>query len=52
MPIVKMNFPKIKKLIYGDACMCMELGWVEFKTSQQSDVQNCGASQRRRKKKV
>ncbi len=31
--------------------MCMELGWVEFKTSQQSDVQNCEASQIRKKKK-
>ncbi len=26
--------------------MCMELKWVEFKTSQQSNVQNCEASQR------
>jgi hypothetical protein len=28
----------------------MELGWV-LKTSQQSNVQNCEASQRRRKKR-
>jgi len=30
----------------------MELGWVEFKTSQQSDVQNSEASQKRKKKKI
>jgi hypothetical protein len=48
----KNELPNIKKLIYGDACMCTELGWVEFKTSQQSIVQNCEAFQRRKKKKV
>jgi hypothetical protein len=47
----KNELPNIKKSIHGDICMCMELGWVEFKTSQQSNVQNCEASQRRRKKR-
>lgn len=46
----KNELPNMKKLIYGDACMCMELEWVELKTSQQLNAQNCEASQRRKKK--